>query len=228
MGPHPKIATVERRERSRSPRDRVVARRRRDRKKECACRRSIHPSSGGTELLLSRRPLAPKPRGLAGGRKSEGTCERDAQTRAQQRAAGTKNTALFDIVNRDKANGSLCAPRLRTLVSRPSAASALARAEREPGPSARIAERNMDSAGDPFVWPLDPGSRFARPGHDRISAAPSARAGATHPRCDRAPRSRRSAAPRRIRVASLPRSFAACPRGRRRSSDWRGCRARRA
>ena len=44
------------------------------------------------------------------------------QTRAQQRAAGTNNTALFDIVNRDKANGSLCAPRLRTLVSRASAA----------------------------------------------------------------------------------------------------------
>jgi hypothetical protein len=33
------------------------------------------PLIGGTELLLSRRPLAPKPRGLAGGRESEGTCE---------------------------------------------------------------------------------------------------------------------------------------------------------
>ncbi len=46
-GSRPKTATVERREGSRSPRDRVVARRRRDRTKECACRRSIHPSSGG-------------------------------------------------------------------------------------------------------------------------------------------------------------------------------------
>ena len=50
------------------------------------------PLIGGTELLLSRRPLAPKPRGLAGGRKSEGTCERDAQTRAQQRAPRERTT----------------------------------------------------------------------------------------------------------------------------------------
>jgi hypothetical protein len=33
-------------------------------------------------------------------------------TRAQQRAAGTKKTALFDIVNTATANGSLRAPRL--------------------------------------------------------------------------------------------------------------------
>ena len=44
------------------------------------------------------------------------------QTRAQQRAAGTNNTALFDIVNAATGNGSLRAPRLRTLVSRASAA----------------------------------------------------------------------------------------------------------
>src|SRR6185312_16768841 len=35
-------------------------------------------------------------------------------TRAQQRAAGTNNTALFDIVNTTTANGSLRAPRFRT------------------------------------------------------------------------------------------------------------------
>jgi hypothetical protein len=35
-------------------------------------------------------------------------------TRAQQRAAGTNNTALFDIVNTTTANGSLRAPRRRT------------------------------------------------------------------------------------------------------------------
>src|SRR3954451_7139094 len=46
VGPHPKTATVERRERSRSSRDRVVARRRRDRKNECACRRPITPHRG--------------------------------------------------------------------------------------------------------------------------------------------------------------------------------------
>jgi predicted enzyme related to lactoylglutathione lyase len=36
------------------------------------------------------------------------------QPRAQQRAAGTNNTALFDIVNAATGNGSLRAPRLRT------------------------------------------------------------------------------------------------------------------
>jgi hypothetical protein len=44
------------------------------------------------------------------------------RTRAQQRAAGTNNTALFDIVNMTTANGSLRPPRLRTLVSRASEA----------------------------------------------------------------------------------------------------------
>ena len=39
---------------------------------------------------------------------------RDGQTRTQQRAAGTNNTALFDIVNAATGNGSLRAPRLRT------------------------------------------------------------------------------------------------------------------
>jgi hypothetical protein len=34
-------------------------------------------------------------------------------TRAQQRAAGTNNTALFDIVNTTTANGSLRAPDVR-------------------------------------------------------------------------------------------------------------------
>src|SRR3979409_1654042 len=55
--------------------------------KQCACRRS-----------------APPP--FAGGR------ERKRENRAQQRAAGTKNTALFDIVNTATAN--VRAPRLRT------------------------------------------------------------------------------------------------------------------
>src|SRR6476620_319585 len=56
------------------------------------------------------------------------------RTRAQQRAAGTNNTALFDIVNAATGNGSLRAPRLRTrtpvIVSRASAAR-----PRDPGAS---------------------------------------------------------------------------------------------
>ena len=113
VGPHPKTATVERREGSRSPRDRVVALRRRDRKNECACRRSITPHRG-TELLLSRRPLAPKPSWARRRTRKRRHMRRDGQTRAQQRAAGTNNTALFDIVNTTTANGSLRAPRCRT------------------------------------------------------------------------------------------------------------------
>ena len=42
-----------------------------------------------------------------------------ARTRAQQRAAGTNNTALFDIVNRDKANGPLCAPPMSRVPGEP-------------------------------------------------------------------------------------------------------------
>ena len=63
VGPHPKTATVERRERSRSPRDRVVARRRRDRKNECACRRSIHPSFG---VDANKNDATRMPQGAAG------------------------------------------------------------------------------------------------------------------------------------------------------------------
>jgi len=62
VGPHPKTATVERRERSRSPRDRVVALRRRDRKNECACRRSIHPSFGVDANNKTRRGRRRAPR----------------------------------------------------------------------------------------------------------------------------------------------------------------------
>src|SRR4249920_2144564 len=47
VGPHPKTATVERRERFRSPRDRGSRVAGATEVKECACRRSIHPSIGG-------------------------------------------------------------------------------------------------------------------------------------------------------------------------------------
>ena len=40
-------------------------------------------------------------------------------TRAQKRAAGTKKTALFDIVNEDTANGALREPRLARVVRAP-------------------------------------------------------------------------------------------------------------
>src|SRR6476660_3540968 len=55
------------------------------------------PLIGGTELLLSRRPPAPKPPWARRRRRKQ--MRRRRRTRAQQRAAGTKKTALFDIVN---------------------------------------------------------------------------------------------------------------------------------
>src|SRR5262245_56779708 len=64
-----------------------------------------------------------------------------------------------------------CAPR-RSLVSRASAASALARAERDTGPSVRIAKRNIGLNAAQVRWPLGPGSRFARPGHESARVAP--------------------------------------------------------
>ena len=65
VGPHPKIATVERRERSRSPRDRGSRFAGATEVKECACRRSIHPSSGVRESVVAeaesgRLACAPK------------------------------------------------------------------------------------------------------------------------------------------------------------------------
>ena len=128
VGPHPKTATVERRERSRSPRDRVVARRRRDRRLKSApvgAPSTPHRGDGIAAVATAAGAKAPWARRRTRKRRH---LRRDAQTRAQQRAAGTNNTALFDIVNTTTANGSLRAPRRRTrrarstLVSRASAA----------------------------------------------------------------------------------------------------------
>ena len=85
VGPHPKTATVERREGSRSPRDRVVALRRRDRKNECACRRSITPHRGDGIAAVATAAGAK----FAGGRTSEGTCE-ETDKPGRSNAPGTK------------------------------------------------------------------------------------------------------------------------------------------
>src|SRR3954447_2946574 len=54
------------------------------------------------------------------------------QTRAQQRAAGTKNTALFDIVNPPTANGSFARRDFARVAHAP--LSCPRRAQRDPGP----------------------------------------------------------------------------------------------
>src|SRR4029079_3147515 len=73
--------------------------------------------------------------------------DHEDKTRAQQRVAGTKNTALFDIVNMTTANGSLRAPRLRTRRARaplscPGRATPdLIRGSEDPGPRAYRTKR---------------------------------------------------------------------------------------
>ena len=76
--------------------------RRRDRRMSAACRRSIHPSSGGRNCCCRDGRRCQIRRRTHKRRHMR----RDGQTRTQQRAAGTKNTTLFDIVKRNTANGS--------------------------------------------------------------------------------------------------------------------------
>ena len=108
-------------------------------RKECACRRSIHPSSGGRNCCCRDGRWRQSPWARRRTRKRR-HMRRDGQTRAQQRAAGTNNTALFDIVNRTTANGSLS----RAAMSHASCARLLScpgRAQRDPGPRSDTADR---------------------------------------------------------------------------------------
>ena len=67
--------------------------------KECACRRSIHPSSGGRNCCCRDGRWRQSPPWARRRTRKRRHMRRDGQTRAQQRAAGTNNTALFDIVS---------------------------------------------------------------------------------------------------------------------------------
>ena len=94
VGPHPKTATVERRERSRSPRDRVVARRRRDRKKECVCRRSIHPSSGGRNCCCRDGRWCQSPVGSPADAKAKAHAKRRTNPGAATRRGNEQHCAV--------------------------------------------------------------------------------------------------------------------------------------
>ena len=166
VGPHPKIATVERRELFPVAPGWGVARRRRDRKNECGLSALHHPSSGGRNCCCRNGRRRQSPRRLAGGR--EGKKAKKTQTRAQQRAAGTNNTALFDIVNTTTANGSQRAPRCPAL----DALSCPGRAQRDPGPRGYTTDRVRQPCA---LRESCPGSRvsfrsatprFTRPGHE--------------------------------------------------------------
>src|SRR5262245_58021179 len=82
-GPRPKIATVERREASASRWTRAAPQ---------EARPVAHPQRATTEIVRLSALRSP----LMGADGKE-----ESKTRAQQRAAGTKKTALFDIVNRN-------------------------------------------------------------------------------------------------------------------------------
>src|SRR5215213_7109823 len=95
VGPQLESATVERRKGSRSHREGPrltsagVAPRTRDRRKKSAPVGAPSTPHRGTELLVSRRPLAPKPHGLAGRRESKTPAKRRT-TRAQQTCRGSE------------------------------------------------------------------------------------------------------------------------------------------
>ena len=116
-------------------------------------------------------------------------------TRAQQRAAGTKNTALFDIVNRDDGqrfaaraatSHASCAP---TLVSRASAARPGTQGRHDgsrPATMLRFASRRAGSRlSFRSASPL-----CTRPGHESAAASAhsSVHFGETNPRCSSATR----------------------------------------
>jgi hypothetical protein len=95
MGPRPKIATVERREGSRSHRDAVVAPRKRDKAKECACRRSTRPSSGGGPAAVATVTGSSPPQRQSTGR------EMRRQAKGQKRK-GKARTRDADMRRRNE------------------------------------------------------------------------------------------------------------------------------
>ena len=100
--------------------------------------------------------------------------ERKRETRAQQRAAGTKNTALFDIVNDD--DGQRFASR---------AATSHARVPGERSETRDLGATRVESAlrnslrWVPGLVPLAQGARYTRPGHETDANL----FGETNPRC---------------------------------------------
>jgi hypothetical protein len=65
--------------------------------KRVPCRRSIHPSVGVKWDCWCRQITAGSPAEAL----AKGGCEEERQSRTPERVAGTKKTALFDIVRRD-------------------------------------------------------------------------------------------------------------------------------
>jgi hypothetical protein len=65
--------------------------------KRVPCRRSIHPSFGVKWDCWCRQITAGSPAEAL----AKGGCEEERQTRTPERVAGTRKTALFDIVRRD-------------------------------------------------------------------------------------------------------------------------------
>ena len=116
VGPRPKIATVERREGSRSQRDGAAPQRRGGRASHARREETSAPVGAPPPLIRGPdRPLSPRLRaqtrrsvGDGSGDRGGDTRQGKATTRAHERAAGTKKTALFDIVSSVPAVASQC------------------------------------------------------------------------------------------------------------------------
>ena len=163
----------------------VVARRRRDRRMSAACRRSIHPSSGGRDCCCrdGRRCQTLSPADAQAKAHAKRRTNPDAATRR-----GNEETTLFDIVKRIPTTAHARAAMSRAGALRSRVPGERASASEDPGPRG-VTAKSM------YMSPLGPGSRFARPGHEltaqsRATASPS-RSPVRHGRSSGSRRNRR-------------------------------------
>ena len=154
-------------------------------------------------------PVGAPPTPLRGGR------ERKERTRAQQRAAGTNNTALFDIVRR--MHGAWLVKRANERRVRAPSLSCPGRAsvrERRAGPRGYTANRGTTvSRSVPWVPALVPfgfASLHSAGTRELYSLAPQTLGafGETNPRCKKATMSSSAGGPN---VTSTPNPFSAGP-----------------
>ena len=142
VGPHPKTATVERREEVPvAPRGQVVARRRRDRRIVRPVGAPSTPHRGDGIAAVATAAGAK----FAGGRTSEGTCE-ETDKPGRSNAPRERRNSLFDIVKRIPTTAHARAAMSRAGCALPSRVPGeRASASEDPGPRG-ITAKSMDSS----------------------------------------------------------------------------------
>jgi hypothetical protein len=141
VGPHPKTATVERRELSRSPRDggSRVAGATEVKSEAVGAPSTPHWGDGIAAVATAAGVKPPWARRRTRKRRH---MRKDRQTRTQQRAAGTKNTVLFDIVKRIPTTAHARAAMSRAWCALPSRVPGeRASASEDPGPRSDTTDR---------------------------------------------------------------------------------------